>query len=161
MRRQSAADVSEEGSGIEFRFGPLGAQCSALEHIHPGYPWSSPSLRQAVQGRPDARAPHCPLCLVPAASPSWPVLPLFSASWGQLTVHPDGTQALGGRGVHPPLLPSRWPHPAGPQVPHLWCSCLLHAPPQAPPGFLSPVVRGGLSAGRAQSPSSHFDHLIL
>lgn len=155
--------MSEEGSGIEFRFGPLGAECSALEHIHPGYPWSSPSLRQAVQGRPDARGPRCPLCLVPAASLSWPVLPLFSASWGYLPDRPSRWDS-GSRGerCYPPLLPSRWPHPAGPQVPHLWCSCrLLHAPPQAPPGFLSPVVRGGLSAGRAQSPSSHFDHLIL
>lgn len=146
MRRQSSVDVSEEGSGIEFPFGPVGAECSAVEHIHPGCPRSSPSPRPAVQGRPDERRPRCSLCLVPAAS---------------LTVHPDGTQALGERGGHPPLLPGRWPHPARPQFPHLWCTCLAPNSSPDPPGFLSPVVRGGLSAGRAQSPNGHFDHLIL
>ena len=147
MRRPSAADVSEDGSGIEFPFGPVGAECSAVEHIHPGSPRSSSFPQRAVQGHPDERGPHCLLCLVPATS---------------LTVHPDGTQTLGERGGHPPLLlPGRWPHPARPQVPHLWCRCLAPCSSPGPPGFLSPVVRDGLSAGRAQSPNGHFDHLIL
>lgn len=96
-----------------------------------------PSPRRAVQGRPDAGGPrcHCVLSLLPprAGQSCHFSVPAGATS---LTVHPDGTQALGERGVHPPLLlPGRWPHPAGPQVPHLWCSCLPHAPPQAPRAF--------------------------
>lgn len=65
VRRQSSVDVSEEGSGIEFPFGPVGAECSAVEHIHPGCPRSSPSPRSRAVLMKEGPAARCVSSLLP------------------------------------------------------------------------------------------------